>query len=430
MTRRLLVRLAAILVGILGAPPSRAEVPPAHMPDPLSLDWCLVVAQQSNPDIAVDAANADAAARRIRPAGSLEDPRFSYAAVDIPVGAWDFDSSPMSGNQLELRQKLPFPGLLGNREAAARAAAEAAAHDVTDRRRRIDAAVERTWAELGFAQRALEITDSNIGLLRQLAEIAEAKYRVGTGLQQDVMRAQVELTLLLDERLRRVATVRTREARLSALLDLPAGVGFPRTGDLRDAAVLPELELLVDRLAETSPLLRGFAKQVDEAERAHRVVQLESYPDVDLGVGYRLRSSGPGDPVAGDDFFSAGLTLRLPVDRGKWRERIAERAALLRRAKAAQRGALAQLRDMVLSSFAILERADGEVTLLETGLVPQARLSLESNRSGYQVDKVDFLSLIDSQVKLLDAELSLVRAITDRRAAFAALEGAVGEELR
>jgi outer membrane protein TolC len=422
--------LAALVAGFAGAPASRAELPPPSPPKPLALDWCLAVAQQSNPDIALDAAAADAAARRVRPAGALEDPRFGYAAVNLPVGSWDFDSSPMSGNQLELRQELPFLGLLGNRKAAARAAAEAASHDVADRRRRVAAAVERTWAELGFAQRALEITDSNIDLLRQLAEIAEAKYRVGTGLQQDVMRAQVELTLLLDERLRRVAMVRTREARLAALLDLPPGIAIPRTADLRDASTLPELELLLERLAETSPLLRAFAEQVEEAERAHRAVQLEGYPDVDLGIGYRLRSAAPGDPVAGDDFFSAGFVVRLPVDRGKWRERTAERSALLRRAKAARRGALAQLRDAVLSSFAALAQADGAVTLLETGLVPQARQSLESNRSGYQVDKVDFLSLIDSQVKLLDAELSLVRAVADRRAAFAALEGAVGEALR
>jgi outer membrane protein TolC len=46
------------------------------------------------------------------------------------------------------------------------------------------------------------------------------------------------------------------------------------------------------------------------------------------------------------------------------------------------------------------------------------------------VDKVDFLSLIDSQVRLLDAELSLVRAVADRRVAFAALESAIGKELR
>ncbi len=128
--------------------------------------------------------------------------------------------------------------------------------------------------------------------------------------------------------------------------------------------------------------------------------------------------------------MSAGVTLRLPVNRGKWREKTAERAALVRRAEAAYRDGRARLRDAVRTTFAALERADAEVALLETGLVPQTRQSLDSSRSGYQVDKVDFLSLIDSQVRLLDAELSLVRAVADRRVAFAALESAIGKELR
>ena len=426
MARGLFVTLGVPLVGVLAS----AEAPVPTLPDPLPLDWCLAVAEQSNPDIAVEEARADAAARRIRPAGSLEDPRVGYAAVNVPVSSFDFDSTPMSGHQFELRQKLPFPGLLSNREASARAAAEAATGSVEDRKLRVAAGVEIHWAALGFAQRAREITDSNIDLLRQLTAIAEAKYRVGAGLQQDVIRAQVELTLLLEERLRRVAAVRTEEAALAALLDLPPSIGFPRTADLEDTSTLPELGPLLEGLPETSPLLLAFAKQVEEAERAHRAVQFEAYPDVDVGIGYRIRASAPGDSVAGDDFVSGGLTIRLPVDRGKWRERIAERAALTRRAKAAYRGALAQLRDAVRATFADLDRAVGTVALLETGLVPQARQSLESSRAGYQVDKVDFLSLTDSQVKLLDAELSLVRAVADRRAAFAALEAAVGEELR
>ena len=75
-------------------------------------------------------------------------------------------------------------------------------------------------------------------------------------------------------------------------------------------------------------------------------------------------------------------------------------------------------------------RAHSKVELLEEGLVPQTRQSLESSRAGYEVDKVDFLSLIDSQVSLFAAELALVRAEAERRFAFAALEAAVGEELR
>jgi len=400
------------------------------LPDPLPLNWCLERAQQTNPSIAADEAAAAAAAHRVSPAGALEDPRFSYEATNIPVGDFDFNSTPMSGNQLRLKQKFPFPGVLSNREEAARAGASAATEDLGDKRLRVAAAVESRWAELGFAQQALEITDANIDLLRQLIEIAETKYSVGAGLQQDVLRAQVELTRLLEERLRRIEAIRVAESQLAAVMDLPPQTVFPRTADLRDTSPLPEIAPLLGPLDETSPLLRALAERVEEAERLHRATELEGYPDFDIGVGYRIRQRAPGDPVAGDDFVSAGVTFRLPVNRGKWREKIAERAALVRHAEAAYRDGRARLRGAVRTTFAALERADAEVTLLETGLVPQTRQSLDSSRSGYQVDKVDFLSLIDSQVRLLDAELSLVRAIADRRAAFAALESAIGKELR
>ncbi len=428
--RGLLVTLALLVASALSTSASLTGTPAAAIPEPLPLDWCVEMANERNPDIAADAAGAEAAAHRIRPAGSLEDPRAGYTAVNIPVGEWNFSSTPMSGNQFDLRQKLPFPGLLSSRKAAARAGAEAAAETLADRRRTVAAAAERRWAALAFAQRALHITDANLDLLRQLTEVAEAKYRVGAGLQQDVIRAQVELTVLLEERLRRVAAIHTAEARLAALLDLPPGSAFPPTTELKDTAALPALDPLLERLPLTSPLLRALSKQVEAAERSQRAVQLEGYPDVDILLGYRIRSSAPSDPVAGQDFFTGGLSVRLPVDRGKWRARVAEQAALVRRAKANYRSALAQLGGVVRSAHVDLERADAQAALLATGLIPQALQSLASSRSGYQVDKVDFLSLIASQTRLLDAELSLVRATADRRAAFAALEGAVGEELR
>jgi outer membrane protein TolC len=410
---------------------SSASGPTAGLlPDPLPLNWCLERAQQSNPSIATDEATAAAAAHRVSPAGALEDPRFSYEATNIPVGDFDFNSTPMSGNQLGLKQKFPFPGVLSNRKQAARAAASAATEGLADRRLRVAAVVEGRWAELGFAQRALEITDANIDLLRQLTEIAETKYSVGSGLQQDVLRAQVELTRLLDERLRRIEAIHAAESQLAAVLDLPLQTLFPRTDDLGDESPLPEIAPLLGRLDDTSPLLHALAERLEEAERLHRATELEGYPDFDLGVGYRIRQRAPGDPVAGDDFVAAGVTIRLPVNRGKWREKAAERAALVRRAEAAYRDGRARLRDAARTTFAALERAAAEVALLETGLVPQTRQSLDSSRSGYRVDKVDFLSLIDSQVRLLDAELSLVRAVADRRVAFAALESAIGKELR
>lgn len=423
----MVARLALSAGLVLLAQRAQAEVLP---PDPLPLDWCQERAEDANPQIAVDAAAAEAARERILPAGALEDPRFSYQASNVPVEDLDFTSTPLSGHQLKLAQKLPFPGLLDSREDAARAAATAAAADLADRRLRVGSRVEQAWARLGFAQRALDITDRNIELLRQLADIAASKYRVGTGLQQDVLRAQVELTNLLDQRIERTAAVERREADLAALLDLPPGTPFSRTTALAEDAPLPRLGPLFARLEETSPVLLSLRAEIEQAERLARAAELEGYPDFDVGLGYRIRQRVLGDPVNGSDFLMAAVTVRLPVNRPKWRSRVAEREALTRRAEARYREARAALREAVRSAFADLRSADREVALLATGLVPQARQSLESSRSGYEVDKVDFLSLIDSQVRLLDAELRLVRARAARRAAFAGLEAAAGEVLR
>ena len=100
----------------------------------------------------------DAARERVGSAGTWEDPRISYEASNLPIGDFNFRSSPMSGNQFGLRQKIPFPGLLGNQRGAARSGSEAAQSDLEDRIVRVSGIVEARWAMLGFAQRALDIT--------------------------------------------------------------------------------------------------------------------------------------------------------------------------------------------------------------------------------------------------------------------------------
>jgi outer membrane protein TolC len=161
----------------------------AAIPSVLTLEWCLERGSKANPALAAAAAMASAAEHRIRPAGALDDPRFGYDASNVPTGDFDFDSTPLSGHQLGLRQKIPFPGLLSNRKNAAKRGFEASNLLFEDRQLLTDGAVESAWAELAFAQRALGITDRNIDLLRQLSATAESKYRVGSGLQQDVLRA-------------------------------------------------------------------------------------------------------------------------------------------------------------------------------------------------------------------------------------------------
>jgi len=403
---------------------------PIQIPDPLPLNWCLDRANTANPSLEAVVAEADAARAGIGAAGRLEDPRFGYEAVNLPTGDFDFHSTPMSGHQLSLQQKLPAPGLLSGQKATARATAKAAEAAYDDHRARLAANIERAWSSLAFAQRALEITDRNLSLLRQFREIAETKYQVGSGLQQDVLRAQVELTTLLGEQLRREAMLKQSEATLMALLDLPVDLELPRTEDLDEESRIPNLSDLLARIVDASPLLRERRARIEAAEERVRTVELEGYPDVDLRLGYRVRENSGSDPVNGQDFLSAGFTLRLPVDRSKWAAKTAEERARLRKAKAEYRASLAMLGNEVRTAHSELVQADSEVELLVTGLLPQAYQSLESSRSGYQVARIDFLSLLDSEVRLFEAELRLIRARASRRASFAQLEATLGEALR
>jgi outer membrane protein TolC len=403
---------------------------PLQIPDPLPLSWCLDRANTANPSLEAIIAEVDAARAGIGAAGRLEDPRFGYEVVNLPTGDFDFHSTPMSGHQLSLQQKLPVPGLLSGQKATARASAKAAEAAYDDRRARLAASIEQAWSSLAFAQRALEITDRNLELLRQLREIAETKYQVGSGLQQDVLRAQVELTTLLGERLRREALLKQSEATLVALLDLPGDRELPRTEDLDQESGIPDLENLLARIDAASPLLREQRARIEAAEERVRTTELEGYPDVDLRVGYRIRENSGSDPVNGQDFLSAGFTLRLPVDRGKWASKVAEQRSRLRKAKAEYRASLAMLGNEIRAAHSELVQANAEVELLVTGLLPQAHQSLESSRSGYRVARIDFLSLLDSEVRLFEAELRLVRARASRRASFAQLEASLGEVLR
>ncbi|MDJ0788093.1 MAG: TolC family protein, partial [Myxococcota bacterium] len=268
---------------------------PLEIPVPLDLEWCVERAREANPDLERAAASSAAASHRVASAGTLDDPRFTYTASNVPVGDLDFDSTPLSGHQLGLLQKLPFPGLLTSRRRAAEGMAESAELLLEDQRQVTRGAVESAWAELGFSQQALGITRQNLALLRKLSATAESRYRVGSGLQQDVLRAQVELTALLQDELRRTEGVRAAESVLAEILDLPAGTPLPDTADIRLDAATPPLEQLIASVESGNARIAADRKAVDAAEARVRAAELEGLPDLDLGIGYRVRQSVPGD---------------------------------------------------------------------------------------------------------------------------------------
>jgi outer membrane protein TolC len=75
------------------------------------------------------------------------------------------------------------------------------------------------------------------------------------------------------------------------------------------------------------------------------------------------------------------------------------------------------------------QRLERKVELYRTGIIPQARLQIDTAMSAYMVNKADFMALLDSHMRLYRYELDYHDALTGYEKSLAALEAAVGAPL-
>jgi len=101
-----------------------------------------------------------------------------------------------------LGQRLPFWGKRGLRQDVAARDAEAVSYGYEETVNRVLRELFVSWYDLALAAQSEQLIERNRGVLAQLVKSAEARYGVGQGAQADVLRAQTQLTRMLEELLR------------------------------------------------------------------------------------------------------------------------------------------------------------------------------------------------------------------------------------
>lgn len=397
---------------------------------PLSLDQALELAVAGNPGLAEIQARARALAAIPSQAGTLPDPVLSLNALSLPVDTFNLDQEPMTQLQVGISQALPFPGKLGLRQEAAEHEAVAAAEEINERRLTLIRDVRLVWWNLFYLDRALEIVARNQDLMRQFVDIAQVRYRVGEGLQQDVLLAQVELSRLLDQEIRLRGMRRTEEARLNALLNRPTVSPVSLPSSVPTELPKPVVEDTLYRLAEEHrPLLAVQQNRIEAADSRLALAQKDYYPDFRLGATYGFRQGS--DPIRGDraDLASIMFSMNLPIFIGRKQDRaVDQRGAELLKQRYALQDARQQVREQVAAALADYRRTHEQVQLLKTGILPQARQTVDSMLAGYQTNKVDFLNLVRAQITLYNDEIQLWNVFSMANQSLARLTAAVGRE--
>ncbi len=396
----------------------------------LSLKEAVTQALTQNPGLAASSARAQAMATLPDQAGALPDPRLKFGAMNVPTDTYELDQEPMTQLQVGISQAIPFPGKLGLKETAARHMSSSANDDVRENRQQLIARVKTMWWQLHYLDRALETITRNQELLRQFIQIAQTKYKVGKGLQQDVLLAQLELSKLMDRNIQFKQKRQVAEAQLNALLNEPADnvIQIPLIADIT-LTPIPNLQQLTELARKNRPLLAAQRNRIEGARAKLDLANMGYYPNFMLGATYGKRSFVMANGNEAADFATVMLSISLPLyAHRKQSQAVVQRSAELVQQKHTLQSRFEKVTADLARYSANFESATQRVQLFKSGIIPQARQTVASMLAGYQVNKVDFLNLVRAQITLYNYETQYWKAASEAFQARARLAATVGKE--
>jgi outer membrane protein TolC len=381
--------------------------------------------ERHNPELAAAAREVDMRVARIAPAGAPPDPVLNVGYMSGFLRAPFFPSSttPDAFRAIGITQELPYPGKLTLRSRVAATEADAARWSYEDVRARLIAELKSSYVEYVLVTRTLQIVHRNKSVLEHIRDVAEIRFAVGKASQQDLLRAQLELSILLERIVSLERDLATTEAEINRLLDRSPGTPVP-VGHVVEAQPVPEsVVVLQAQAAQSYPALKRDEQQVNRGQQALALARRDRLPD--FGVRFTTQKGVGGMPwMYGVDFM-----VQVPIF---WQRRqqpmVAEAAAALQGATRMREGTLAEAGARVAQEFAAIATSRRLVELYSDSVLPQARLVLESATTAYEVGSVDFLTVLTNVITVLTYEIALEEQRARQFQASARLEPLVGIE--
>lgn len=427
-TRTLRHAGTALLLAFAVASPLGAAPANGHAALGATLDGLLAHARERHPELRAMRHEADAAAERIVPAGSLPDPMFQAELRDVTNemagGSPNLLPARVGSTRYQFRQTFPAWGSRDAKRDAARAASDEAA-----------LRAEATWTELamriktGYAawQRLHAQIDQQrelLALVDRMESAAQVRYAGGLAPQQDAIRAQLERTAMASDLAMLEAEVDGTRARLNSLLTRPveAPLATPLPADALPSLARLDIGALRERVLARNPALAAEDARIRAAEKTQDAVWSNRYPEFTIGVA----------PVQTRNRISEWelmFEVTIPLQQTRRRAEEREAQAMVSAAQARKEAAANEALSALGEALSALESARRVATLTQTSLLPQAQISLQSALAGYESGKVDFATVLEAQRQIRQARLTLIRTQAEARTRLAEIERLIGGEL-
>jgi outer membrane protein, heavy metal efflux system len=392
----------------------------------LNVDQLVDEAIQNNPEILAAKKKWEIFKEKVPQAYALEDPMLGFGIINLPTN-FSFKDEDMTMKEFSISQKFPFPGKRPLMKEMASKEAEAVSTEIQGKIHQIIKDVKTAYYDLSHNYRTTEVTQRNKRILEDFAKIAETRYAVGEGIQQDVLKAHVEVSKMVDDLIMLGQRKRALEAKLNALLNRPpeTPVGEPEEVVLRKFPFT--MEELQKMALEMNPTLMGMKKMIEAKEKAHALAKREYYPDFNFKFAYGQRDNGPD--MKRRDMLTGMVEMNIPIFyKSKQDRKVAETKAEILATEAQYRAMKNEVLFMITDMASMIQRGERQIELYKTGILPQTSLQINSAMSAYRVNKADFMTLLDSQMTLYKYELEYHQALTEYEKNVANLGAAIGKQ--
>jgi cobalt-zinc-cadmium efflux system outer membrane protein len=422
MPNRFRLSLGVVLVALALSPMVRAQ----EVKLGSSVEGLLQAARERNPEIASMRFDADAAAERVAPAGALPDPKLRTELRDITrMGEQKPTLLPgrVGSTSYVLMQDLPWMGKRGLKREVAESQAEAARSRAAGAWVELAGKIKTTYAELYYLDQNERLSREILDLMARLEKVAQVRYAGGLAAQQDVIRAQVEQSIMRNELIALDAERRQLQSRLNALVGRPSSEALAAPEQIR---ALPSLEqvsfaTLEVRARMNNPLLRTEESQIRAAEKNRELTYKNRYPDFNVGIS-------PIQYRGSIKEWEVMVEMNIPLQQDSRRAQERESEAMLAAARSRQEVVMNQVLADLYANVAGFESARRSLALTTESLLPQSELTFRSALAGYQTGKVDFATLLDAQRQIRQTKLNQIKAAVDAQKRLADIETIVGEE--
>jgi cobalt-zinc-cadmium efflux system outer membrane protein len=389
-----------------------------------SLPELVQEAERKNPQIAASFHAWQASRNVPKQASALPETQLSVQqfSVGSPRPFAGFSNSDFSYIGFGASQDIPYPGKRQLRASVAEHEADSIEAQTDSMRRTVVANLKMVYFRLAYIQQTLGVLQRSNELLHQVQEATEARYRVGQGNQQDVLKAQLQHTKILQEVAHHHQEEGLLEAQIKQLLGRPQESLdiVAQTFRLRSLPyTAPEL---FQKAREQNPDVLSKSASIRQQETQVELAHKNFRPDFNVQYTYQHTGS------QARDYYVATFGIRLP-NRGRQKAELAAAQENQERAQQERDAESQRVLSEVQQQYIRAKTSEERLKIYSDGLVPQSEATFRSALSAYQSNRQDFESLLSGFLDVLSLDLEYRNELVEHESALAELERLTGVDV-